>query len=74
MLYLYCNFGHSILSLHLRALYIHIGIALDFGIVTYHVTSYLSFCSRNLASSASRRRPSRPIYSSYAQLAECERE
>jgi hypothetical protein len=36
-------------------------MALDFGIVTYHVTSYLSICSRNLASSASRRRPFRSI-------------
>jgi hypothetical protein len=44
-------------------------MALDFGIVTYHVTSYLSFCSRNLASSARRRRPPRSINSSFAQLA-----
>ena len=36
-------------------------MALDFGIVTYHVTSYLSVCSRNLESSARRRRPYRFI-------------
>jgi hypothetical protein len=47
-------------------------MALDFGIVTYHVTSYLSICSRNLASSARRRRQIH--HSSYAQLAERERE
>ncbi len=57
MLYLYCNFGHSILSLHLRALHTHC-MALD---LTYHVTFYLSVCSRNLASSARRRRPFRSI-------------
>lgn len=58
-------------SHYISGLYIHtgIGMALDFGIVTYHVTSYLSFCSRNLASSARRRRPPRSINSSFAQLA-----